>query len=133
MSYSPLFAGTGRADAHQLRAVLDLREAVTGGDVAGPVVETAVAHLLDPPALAACEVVMVAAAAQQEGDLAVVAAQRVGIALVGEALQVAVDGRQANAVELPVQLLRCDRPRRPAQGIDDRLSLLCSPAHRRKR
>jgi hypothetical protein len=34
---------------------------------------------------------------------------------------------------LAVQLLRGDRPRRPAQRIDDRLSLLCSPAHRRKR
>jgi hypothetical protein len=113
--------------------VLYLGEAVAGGDIAGPVVEAAVAHSLDAPALAAREVVMVTAAAQEKCDLAVFAAERVGVALVGQPLQVPVHGRQPDALELAVQLLRRDRALGRAQGVDDRFSLLGSPAHSRKR
>jgi hypothetical protein len=73
--------------------------------------------------------VMVAALADEERDLAVVAAQGVGIALVREPLEVAVDGREPDAVELAVQLLGGDRPVGAAQGLDDRVSLVCASAH----
>src|SRR4051794_8521931 len=129
----PLFAGTSGTEADKLGPVLDLREAVPGGDVARPVVEPAVAHLLHATAKAAGEVMMVPAAADQEGDLAVVAPQRVGITRIGQPLQVAVDGREPDALELAMELLRGHRPIGRAQRLEDRRSLLGSPAHRRKR
>ena len=106
---------------------------MTGGDVARPVLEPAVAHLLDPAALAAREVVMVAAAADEKGDLAVVAAQGIGIAFVRQALQVAIDGSEPDPVKLAMQLLRCHRAIGRVQRVEDRLPLLGSPAHGCKR
>ena len=64
--------------------------------------------------------------------LAVVAAQRVGLALVGEALEVAVDGRESHAVEPAVQLLGGHGGVALAQGRDDSLSLFRA-THRPKR
>src|SRR5204862_1655647 len=128
-----LFAGTAGADADELRSVLDLREAVTGGHLPRPLVEPAVAHLLDAAAFAACEVMMVPRAADQEGDLAVVAPQRVGVAGIGQPLKVPVDGGQPDALEPRVQLLRRDRTIGRAQHVEDRLALLGPPAHRSKR
>ena len=121
------------AYAVQLRLVLDLGEAMPGGDVAGPVVEPAVADLLHAPAHAAGQVVMVPPAAQKEGHLAVVAAQRVGVAGVRETLQVPVHGGEPDALETGVQLLCRDRALGRAQRVEDGLPLLCSPAHRSKR
>jgi hypothetical protein len=134
ISYLPLFAGrAGGAEADELGVVVDLREAVPGRDLARPLVEAAVAHLLDAPAFAAGEVVMVPAAADQEGDLAVLTPQRVGVAGVGEPLQVAVDGGQPHALELAVELLGGHGTVRRGQGVDDRRTLLGSPAHKSKR
>jgi hypothetical protein len=76
---------------------------------------------------------MVATAADQKRDLPVVAPERVGIPLVRESLEVPVDGRQADALELTVQLLRGDRAVGCAQRVEDRLALLGSPAHKSKR
>ena len=133
MDDSPLIARTFGAHADELGPVLDLGEAVARRDLARPVAEPAVAHLLDAPAYAAGEVVMVPPAADQEGDLAVVATQGVGVAGVGEPLKVPVHGRQPDALELAVQLLRRDRPVGGTQRVEDRFSLLGSPAHIRKR
>ena len=113
--------------------MLNLGEAVARCDVASPVVEPAVAHLLDAPAPAAGEVVMVTAAADQERDLSVVAPERVGVALVGQSLEVPVHGREADALQLTVELLRGDRAVGRAQCVEDRLALLGSPAHKSKR
>ena len=122
-------AGAAGAQAHELGAMLDVHEAVAGGHGRGPVVEPAVAYLLHPAAAAAREVVMVAAAADQERLLAALAPERVRLALVGEALEVAVDGGEADTLEPPVQLLGRDRAIGAAKRVEDRLSLFGSPAH----
>ena len=70
-----------------------------------------------------------AALAQQERHLAAVAPQRVGRPFVREALEVAVDGREANAVELAVQLLRGDGAVGRAEGLEDLPSLLRPSSH----
>ena len=121
------------ADADELGAVLDLGEPVVPGHRAGPAVQLAVADLLDAAARAARQVVVVPAAAEHERQLAVLASQRVGGAFVGQPLEVAVDGCEAHAVELAVQLLRRDGSIGFAQRIEDRLALLGLAAHERKR
>ena len=113
--------------------MLDLREAVTLRDLRGPIVQPAVADLLHAAANSAREVVMVPGFADQEGDLAVVAPEGVGVAGVSEALEVAVHGGEADTLEPGVQLLCGHRAVGRAQGVEDRLSLLGSPAHSRKR
>src|SRR4051794_35769387 len=125
----PAPARAGRAHAHQLGPVLDLREAVLGRDRARPVVEPAVVDPLHAPADAARQVVVMAALAEQERLLAAVAPEGVGDPLLREPLEVAVDGREPDAVEVAVQLLRGHRAIRPAQGLEDRVSLLGLAAH----
>jgi hypothetical protein len=113
--------------------VLDLAESVLGGHRSRPFVEPAVAHLLDAAAHTAREVVMVTPLAEQERELSVLAAEGVGRAVVGQPLEVSVDGREAYVREPAVQLLRGHRAVGPPQGLEDRLALLGSPAHERKR
>src|SRR4051794_10266727 len=120
-------AGT---DAHKLGAVLDLGEAALARHGASPVVEPAVVDLLDAAAYTAGEVMVVAAPAEHERLLAVRAAQRVGRALVRQPLEVAVHGREADALELAVQLLRRHGAVGRAEGVEDRLALLGLAAHR---
>ena len=71
-----------------------------------------------------------AAAADEERLLAALAPERVGLALVGQALEVAVDGGEADPVEPPCSSWavtgRSERP----EGVEDGLALLGSPAHR---
>src|SRR3954464_10557170 len=88
----------GPADADELRVVLHLGEAVLGRDLARPVVEAAVPHALHAAADAAREVMVVAGSADQERLLAVLATQRVRGPFFGQALEVAVDGREPDAV-----------------------------------
>ena len=102
-------SGAGRAaaaHAHELRVVLDLGESVLCGHGARPVVEAAVLDALDAATDTAGEVVMVTAAADEERLLAVVAPERVGGPLVGQALKIAVHGREAHALEFAVKFLR---------------------------
>src|SRR3954453_15572734 len=94
----------GRAQADELGGVLDLGEDMAVGHIPRPVVEAAVADLLDPPARATGQVVVMATSAQQKRLLPGVAPNRVRLALVSEALQVAVDGREAHSVEPFVKL-----------------------------
>lgn len=106
-----------------------LGEAVFARHARRPLVETAVAHLLDLPADAAGEVMVVTAAAEQERELAVLSAQRVGHTLVGQALEVAVDGGESDALESAVQLLSGEGGRAALEGLHDLHALLGSPAH----
>lgn len=117
------------AEPDQLGAVLDLREAVAIGHAPRPVVEAAVADLLDPPAGATRQMVVMAASTEQKRLFSGVAANRVGLALVGKALEVAVDGREADAVEPLVQLLRRDSGVAAPKLADDRRPLSGGPAH----
>src|SRR3954451_16308750 len=128
-SHPPSGSRTAAAHAHKLRVVLHLREAVVRGHGARPVVEAAVLDALHPAADAAGEVMVMAGAADQESHLAVVTPQGVGGALVGQALEIAVDGCEAHALELAVELLRGHRAVGGAERLEDRLALFGSAAH----
>ena len=111
-------SGAGSAGAEHLDGVADLGEAVLGRHGGGPFLDGWAGHLLGATALAADEVVMVVLdRAPAVGGLAVTGAQDVHLAGVGERLQVAVDGRQADALalrpELLVQGLRAGETVRP--------------------
>ena len=126
-------AAAGAANPDKFCVMFDVAEAVFGGHRTRPVVEPAVAHALDPAADSARQVVVMALPADQERLFAVVAPERVRRALVGEPLEVAVDGREAYPLELAVQLLGRDRAVTVAEGVEDRLALFGSPAHESKR
>ncbi len=120
----------GAAEPEQLDSVLHLTEPVAPGHIARPPLELALAYLLDPPAVAAGQVVVVAAAAQQKGLLAGVSADRVGLPGLGQPLQVAVDGREPDTVEAPVELLGGHGGVAAPEGLDDRLALFGASLHR---
>src|SRR3954452_15789642 len=68
--------------------------------------------------------------AEQERLLAVVAPERVGLAVGGKPLKVPVDGRETDTVELAVQLLCGHGAIHAPQRVEDRLSLFGPPRHR---
>ena len=78
--------------------MLDVGEAVLRGDPCGPALDRRVLDLDGAPAGAADQVVVVRAAAAPVDRLAVVGAQHVDLAVVGQGLQAAVDGGQPDRV-----------------------------------
>src|SRR5699024_9160689 len=97
-------SAAGRAEAEDLDGVVDLAEAVLGGRPLRPRLDGGALDLLDPAAGPAHQVVVVPGAAPAVEQLAVLVAQGVELVLVGEDLQVAVDGGQADRLPPGAQL-----------------------------
>ena len=111
------------ACSDQLGLVLDAAESVFGADLTSPVLERAVVNLDDRAALAADQVVVMAVAAGAVGGLAAGAANRVDLAVLGQAAEVAVDRRKADLVEPFVQFLRRESALALGERLDDRGAL----------
>ena len=124
------------AQTAEVGVVLDVTEPVLAGDLARPVVEAAVAHLFGAAAFATDEVVVVAGAAQAERQLAGLAVQPVGDALVGQALELPVDRCQRNrgavAAKGDEEVLRRDGGGGVLERLEDLGALAGGPGHRGK-
>ena len=108
--------------------MLDFGEAVGGADLLHPGFDGVLFDLLGAPAFAAHEVMVVTGVrAEPEEGFALGRSEDVDALLVGEGLEVAVDGRKADAIEPLVQLLRAERGVGGGKRSDDR-GLLCGRA-----
>ncbi len=93
-------------------------------DLSAPVVERTVVQFDHVSAAAADEVMVVSTRADAVGRLAAGAQQRIDLTDLGHPREVAVDGCQADVVELVMQLLRAQRLVGGAQRGDDGRLLL---------
>ncbi|KLL96565.1 hypothetical protein NJ76_02010 [Rhodococcus sp. IITR03] len=100
-----LSEGAIAAVAEDLDGVADVDEAVRLGHLVRPAFDLRAVHLDREAAVAAHEMVVVPGGAPPEQRLAAVGAQHVDAADLGERLQGAVDGRQADALAALAQLV----------------------------
>lgn len=101
-----------------------------GGNLLAPVVELTTVKLDHLAAVAADQVVVMAMTARPIGELSVRSADRIDVSLFGQPIEIAVDGREADRIELAVQLLRGQRFVALAQRRDDRGLLLGASCRR---
>jgi hypothetical protein len=99
--------------------VLDSAESVFIADLTAPLSERAVMNFYDRAAVTADQVVMVTVGARAVGRFAVRAADRIDLAVLFEATEVAVNGGKPDLVESLVQLLRGQRTLALLQRFDD--------------
>ena len=120
-----------RAGPEDLQGVAHLGEAVLGGDRPGPALDGRPLDLDGPAAAAADQVVVVGVGAAPVDRLAVLGAQHVDLAGVGEPLQGPVDGGQPDRLAAPaeqvVDLLGRAEVVEGVHRLDDREPLLRRP------
>lgn len=101
------------AETCQFGVMLDFAEAVFGGDPAAPLRQSAIVQFDNPAAFATDQVMVVTVRAGAVRRLTRRAGDRIDLALLGHATEVAVDGRQADCVigsaQVFMQLLGAER------------------------